>query len=118
MRMTKIPFIDIIATMESLSADKRIYPIEYWNYENTDIYETTVNIQAPAGITILEYPADKELSFKQCVYSVKFVKKGNQLKIIRKANLKREDIKPDDYDQFKKFFNDIVAIESKYIVFK
>jgi tetratricopeptide (TPR) repeat protein len=117
-KMIKVPFIDIIATLESLSADKRVYPIEYWNYENTDVYETAVNIQIPAGKKLQEVPSDKNFSFKKSEYSLKFIKTGNQLKVIRRANMNREDITPNDYDEFKKFFNNIVEAESKYIIFQ
>jgi Transglutaminase-like enzymes, putative cysteine proteases len=118
MSMIKVPFIDLVATLESLSADKRKYPIEYWNYENIDAYETFINIEIPAGKKLLEYPPDINLHFKKSTYSLKFVQNGNQLKITRLVNMERNDIKPEDYDEFKKFFNDIVEAESKYVVFK
>lgn len=118
MKMIKIPFIDLVATLESLSADKRIYPLEYWSYENTDVYETYIDVEIPAGKKMLEYPADKVCSFKKSTYALKFVKRGNILRIIRKANLNRADIGTEDYAAFKNFFTNIVEAESKYIVFK
>ncbi|MDB5280152.1 MAG: hypothetical protein JWR61_5107 [Ferruginibacter sp.] len=118
MKMLKIPFLDVVATLESLSADKREYPVEYWNYENTDVYETIIEVQAPSGRKLLECPADKNFSFKNSTYSLKFIRTPTLLKIIRKVSLNRNDIKPEDYKLFKKFFNDIVEIESKYLVFK
>ena len=118
MKMIKVPFIDVIASLESISADTREFPIEYWKYENTDVYETVVTIQFPAGQKILEIPANQNFSFKNSSYSVKYVKEGEKLKVYRNAKLKRDNIAPADYDQYKKFFNDIVEAESKYIVFK
>ena len=118
MKMIKIPYTDVIATLESLSPDSREYPIEYWNYENTDEYETNINIQIPEGLQLLEMPQDKTLKFKETTYSLKFVQEGNTIKIVRKANMCRKDIAAEDYDAFKKFFKEIVEAESKYLVFK
>jgi hypothetical protein len=118
MSMLKVPFIDLVATLESLSADKRQYPIEYWNYENIDAYETYINIEVPVGKKLLEFPPDVSLAFKNSKYSLKYLQSGNQLKVTRLVSIDRSDIKPEDYDKFKKFFNDIVEAESKYVVFK
>jgi hypothetical protein len=58
------------------------------------------------------------MSYKKSDYSIKYIKEGDKLKIYRSVKLQREDISAADYIQFKKFFNDIVEAESKYIVFK
>ena len=118
MKMIKIPFIDIVASLESLAADTRIYPLQYWNYENTDAYETYIDIQIPSGKTLMEYPADKNFTFKNSTYTLNFLKSDNQLKISRKVNLIRSDISTDDYAAFKIFFSNIVEAESKYVIFK
>ncbi|MBC7828736.1 MAG: DUF3857 domain-containing protein [Chitinophagaceae bacterium] len=119
MNMIKIPFGDVIASMDNFSVDERQYPVEYWRYENTDEYETVINIQAPAGKQFIEIPKNEQCSFNGSNYSLQFVKKaGNQLQIIRKASIVRDDISPADYVAMKTFFNKIVKAESKYIVFK
>ena len=118
MRMIKLPLIDQVATVDNFSADKRDFPVEYWNYENTDAYETAVTLQLPAGQKFVEIPTDVNLQFKGSVYSLKFVKEGEKLKIIRSAKLQRENVPASEYTTFKKFMNDIVEAESKYLVFK
>jgi len=118
MHMIKIPFIDLIATLENISSDERKFPVEYWSYENTDAYETTVSVQLPAGQKFIEIPTNQSFSFKESTYSLKYIKDGDKLKIVRTAKLQRQNIAPADYAAFKKFFNDIVEAESKYLVFK
>jgi len=118
MKMLKVPFIDLVATLESLSADERKFPIEYWNYENSDGYQTTVVIQLPAGQKFIEIPTDQKFSFKGSTYSLKYIKDGDKLRVVRSARLQRENISPSDYSAFRKFFNDIVEAETKYLVFK
>jgi tetratricopeptide (TPR) repeat protein len=118
MKMIKVPFIDLIATLDGVSLEKRQFPIDYWNYENTDAYDAVVTIQVPAGQKIIEVPANQNFTFKGSTYSMKYVREGEKLKVYRTARLQRENIAPADYEQFKKFFNDIVEAESKYVVFK
>jgi tetratricopeptide (TPR) repeat protein/transglutaminase-like putative cysteine protease len=118
MKMIKVPFTDLIATLDNFSLEKREFPIEYWNYENTDEYETEVTIQLPTGQKFLEVPGNQSLSFRNSVYSLQYVTSGDKLKVIRKARMDRENISPAEYAGFKKFISDIVETESKYIVFK
>lgn len=66
----------------------------------------------------MEIPADQNFIFKNSTYSIKYSKEGDKLKVYRKVKLQRDNILPVEYDKFKKFFNDIVEAESKYIVFK
>ena len=118
MKMIRIPMIDVVATVDNFSSDKREYPVEYWDYENTDVYETTINVQLPAGQTFIEIPTNQNFTFKNSTYSLKFVKEGQKLKIVRTANLQRANVAAAEYTAFKKFLSDIVEAESKYIVFK
>lgn len=119
MQMFKIPFGDMVATMDNFSRDERVFPIEYWRYENVDTYETTVNIQLPAGKQWVEVPASQTISFGKSTYSLKFEKRANgQLTITRKAVLDRGDIAAKDYATFKAFMNNIVKAEGKFVAFK
>lgn len=119
MGMIKIPFGEVVASMDNFSGDERQYPVEYWNYENTDEYETIITVNAPAGKQFIEIPKNEECSFRGSKYSLVFIKKTNsQLQIIRKASLVRDNVPPGDYAAMKTFFNKIVKAESKYIVFK
>ncbi|WP_081658823.1 DUF3857 domain-containing protein [Terrimonas ferruginea] len=119
MQMVKVPFADVIATLDNFNIDKRQFALQYWAYEQCDEYETIVNIKAPAGKKLAELPADQNLSFGGSTYSIKFIKKApDQLTIIRKAKMVRNEILPSDYAAFKKFISAIVKVESKYIAFK
>jgi predicted Zn-dependent protease len=119
MGMIKIPFGDVVASMDNFSVEERQYPVEYWKYENTDEYETIITIHAPDGKQFIEVPKNEECSFRGSRYSLQFVKKANnQLQIIRKASLVRDNIEANEYAAMKAFFNKIVKAESRYIVFK
>lgn len=118
MKMIKLPFTDAIVTMDAFSAEKREFPIEYWNYENTDVYRTSITVQLPTGQKFIEVPASQTLRFKNSTYSLQYTLSGDKLTAVRTAAMDRTNIAPADYDTFKKFVADIVEAEAKYVVFK
>lgn len=118
MKMIKLPFTDQIVTMDAFSAEKREFPIEYWNYENTDVYQTVITVQLPAGQKFIEVPTNQTFRFKNTTYSLQYTVTGDKLKVVRTANMDRANIAPADYEAFKKFVTDVVEAEAKYVVFK
>ncbi len=81
----KIVYPDIVATLDNFSADKRDFPVEYWNYETADAYETTVNITAPEGKAFVELPKGESISFKDMKFSIEYtLKSPNKLVVTRK----------------------------------
>jgi tetratricopeptide (TPR) repeat protein/transglutaminase-like putative cysteine protease len=119
MHMIKIPFTDVVASMDNFSPDVRQFPVEYWRYENTDEYNTKVNIQAPAGMQFIDLPKSESYTFKGSTYSIQYIPAGpRSLTIIRKATLQRDNVQPAEYKAMKDFFGKIVKAESKYIAFK
>ncbi len=119
MKMFKIPFGDVIATIDNFSKDERAFPLEYWRYEDVDQYETVIHINIPAGKKFIEVPRAEVLTFGKSSYSIQYKLTGtNSLTVTRKASLVRKDISPEDYMTFKDFMNKIVKAEAKYIAFK
>ncbi|HEV3412377.1 MAG TPA: DUF3857 domain-containing protein [Puia sp.] len=119
MHMIKIPFTDVIATMDNFTKDERQFPLEYWQYENSDEYETRVTIEVPAGAHFIEVPKTETYTFRNSTYSIQYIPSGTRkLTIVRKAVLQRDDISPTEYKNMKDFFAKIVKAESKYIAFK
>lgn len=119
MQMFKVPYGDVVATLDNFSRDDRAFPLEYWRYENVDVYETTISVPLPAGKQWVEIPAAQQFTFGKSTYSIKFEKKADgKLLITRTARLNRDDIPAKDYTAFKDFLNKIVKIETKYIAYK
>jgi hypothetical protein len=120
MNTFKVIYPDIVASLDNFSADKRDYPIEYWSYENADAYETTVNITAPAGKKFVELPKGELLTFRDMNYSIQYTLKApDKLIITRKfTNGREQQISPENYTDFKIFFEKIVKAEQKFIAYK
>jgi hypothetical protein len=116
----KVAYPDLVATLDNFSSDKRVYPIEYWSYENADGYETVVNITAPTGKKFVELPKNETLSFKDLKYSIQYtLKADDKLVITRKfSNARAQQISAEDYPVFKSFFEKIVKAEQKFIAYK
>ena len=119
MHMIKIPFVDVVATMDNFTKDDRQFPLEYWQYENADEYETRVTIEVPAGAHFIELPKGESYTFRNSTYSIQYIPSGpRKVIVVRKASLQREDVTPAEYKQMKDFFGKIVKAETKYIAFK
>jgi hypothetical protein len=118
MSMFKIPFGDVVATIDNFSKDSRQFPLEYWRYENTDEYETVINIKIPAGKKLIELPKTETFQFNKSSYSIQYKITGGNVMVTRRAKLIRENVTSGDYNAFKEFMNKIIKAESKYIAFK
>ena len=118
MSMFKMPFGDVVATIDNFSKDSRQFPLEYWRYEDTDEYETVINIKIPAGKKLVELPKTRAFQFNKSSYSIQYKMTGGNVTVTRKAKLFRENVTSADYNAFKDFMNKIVKAEAKYIAFK
>jgi len=115
----KIIYPDMVASLDNFTADTRLYPIEYWNYEDADNYETTVNIIAPAGKKFVELPVSQTFTFKDMKFTLTYqLKAPDKLTVIREFTNGRQNIPASDYVAFKTFFEKIVAAEQNFIAYK
>ena len=116
----RIVYPDVVASLDNFSADSRVYPIEFWSYETVDLYETVVNITAPAGTKFSEVPNTETLTFKDLKYSIQYnLKTPDKLTIVRRfTNTRQQQIPADDYAGFKSFFEKIIKAENKFIAYK
>jgi tetratricopeptide (TPR) repeat protein len=116
----QMEYPDIIASLDNFTSDKRTYPVEYWNYENADGYETVVDVEAPKGQKFMDVPAPQVMSFESLKYSLKYILESpGKLRIIRSFyDARPQEIQPEKYQEFKSFFEKIVKAERNYIAFK
>ena len=115
----KPPFMEQLFSLDAFSKDDRIHPLQYWQYEDSDGYEVEIIFNLPEGSTIVEMP--KNLTIKEDILDYQLTIEqlaNNQLKIIRKATIKRPNISSTDYANFRKIVEQIIEAENAYIAFK
>lgn len=118
MNMFKLPFEDMVATVDNFSANQRKFPVEYWRYEDVDEYETSIEIEIPATHKFIELPKNQSFTFNANNYKLEYtLKSPNRLIVARKASLQKEDVPAAQYEQMKTFLSNIVKAEAKYIAF-
>ncbi|MCF3108056.1 DUF3857 domain-containing protein [Niabella sp. CC-SYL272] len=116
----KINYHDVVATMDKFPAEQRTQPVEYWNYENTDAYETRVTVFAPAGMKFSAPPASVSFRFKDLAYSLQFQPVSpTKLQVTRKfSNNRQQYYAAEDYEGLRAFFEKIVKAEQKFIAYQ
>jgi predicted Zn-dependent protease len=118
MKMIKLPFLDVVASLDNFATETRTFPIEYADYENVDEYESIITIRPSVSQKFVEIPANQQFSFKSNSFSITYKKLGDTIVVHRIGKLERNVIESVDYAAFKKFLNDIIEAESKYLIFK
>lgn len=114
-----VPYMSSIFTNDPINTDDRHYEIEYWNYENTDIYETYLDIFLPAEKSFVDVPQNQTLAFRDIRYSLTFdLLAPNHLHIERTGYINRNNIKPAEYVDFRSFVTKILELEGAYLTFK
>ncbi|MFN0173038.1 MAG: DUF3857 domain-containing protein [Saprospiraceae bacterium] len=115
----RVPFYHTFLKADAFQEETRKFPINYWEYEDTDEYHEEMNIEIPKGRQITEVPKDVTLSFEGIEYSLTFTKKSpTSLHVVRHIKIKRSNIQAKDYAEFRIFVDKVLAAENKYIAFK
>lgn len=113
-------FMDIVATANIFSGEKRQYPFAYYNYEAADQYHTVVEIELPEGKAFDQVPSDQELGFLAMKYSLRYQRTApNKLLVERlfKTDCTLQ-LAAKDFEGMEDFFNKIITAEQKYISYK
>lgn len=115
----KIPFFNVFFNSDAFPEEKRVHPVNYWEYEDTDQYAEVINIQIPNGKTITDVPKDVSLQFDEIKYSLKYKQTGpGTLKVVREISTKRDIIPAERYEAFREFAESIINAETRWIAYK
>lgn len=119
LRSFKLPFIDVVATLNKFTPATRVYPIDYNEYEDTDVYQTSISVAIPKGKKLVELPSNENFSFGKMNYSLTYTltSTGN-LEVVRKFTSDRNEIPAKDYAAFRAFIEKIVKVEQRMIAFQ
>lgn len=119
MKLVQVPFLAKAYTKELIALENRKFDINYIIYENVNHYKEEVILNIPSSAKFIEVPENKTLQYKNHTYSIKYeLLSPNQLKITKVANPSWENITVAEYQDFKKFVNEIIQAEEQIIAYK
>jgi hypothetical protein len=115
----KIPYHFVFLKADAFASEKRVHPINYWQYEDCDAYNEDLTVILPEGTHLVEVPKDVSLEFNGTHFSIRFEQPApGKLHVVRQIQINRADISSADYPAFRAFVEAVLAAESKYIAFK
>ncbi len=119
MKSLKIPFSDVIIRMSLFEDGEREFDFDYIYYEHIENYEETLNINLGANRALVEVPENVHLEYNKNIYDLKFEKTAaNQLKVHRSYRVNRENIKAEDFKDFRAFMTKVNEAEHTHLLYK
>jgi pentatricopeptide repeat protein len=112
-----LPWSDKFDSPSFLASEERKFPVELWEFLEGETYWEEITIDIPTGKKLSEVPKNVLLTCANATYSMDYKKVGNQLIITRKLVIIDDDIKPENYTEFKKFIGDLVKADKKQVAF-
>ncbi len=118
-KILKIPHIHYEYSGAIISEDERKHPIEYRQYEETDVYSIEYNIYLDEAGEITEIPKDKNLTYKGHSYVRAYKKIGpKHLRITVTAKPSVDNINPDEYKAFQAYVKSILEAKDEFVGYK
>ncbi len=115
----KVPYYNLFIKADAFQEETRTQPLNYWQYEDCDHYHEDITLNLPDGKQFTDVPKTVNLSYNGTQYSLKFEKKSaSMIQVTRDIQVNRSNISVAEYPNFRKFMDDILAAEAKYIAFK
>ncbi len=119
LRSVKVPFSDILVSMNIFEDEERANAFNFMNYENTDKYEEKVLVKLGDGMKFKEIPENISAQFKGCNYDLKFKKvNDSEMEIHRIYTVNRQNIEIKDFATFKDFMTVVNEGENSYLLFQ
>lgn len=114
----KIPFVDVLTSLNIFKEGERKYPFNFRKWENTDYYEEEIDVDFK-GFYLLELPKNVEMSFNGNTYNLSFEKVSDHVvKVKRQYRTNREYLAPEKFQEFKRFIVAMHEAENTYLVLK
>ena len=115
-KFLKIPWTDRLETNRALSYEKREYPYYYW--PDADTLREEVEITMPVGYEPVELGENVHLSCSFADYSLEYEMEGNIIRGRRQLVYKKSVVEPEEYPEFRTFYNTIVKQDARQILLK
>ena len=83
-----------------------------------DVESEVIGIEIPEGKVLAEMPEKVAMQSEFADYLLDFKMEGNILKITREMRYKKDHVPLEKYNEFSKFFEDVIKSDSRQIAFK
>ena len=117
-KIFRIPWSEGVRTLDFLSLENRKFPFLIWAYNAAEASKETVTIDIPKGKTLAEQPKSVLLSCSAADYTLNYLPSAGKLKVVREMRYKKDIVSPEEYAQFREFYNKVAEADSKQIGFK
>lgn len=115
-KLFKMPWADDLPANEALSYESRKHPYEYWPWADSLIQE--IEVKLPAGYAPMDLPNVVEYASPIGDYSVRYSFVAGALNGRRVLINRKSVVSPEEYADFKKFYNNVVKEDSRQILLK
>ena len=117
-KIFRLPWSEGVRSLDFLSLETRKYPFLVWAYNAAEASKETMNIEIPKGATLAEQPKTVTLTCSAADYSLTYTSTPGNLKVVREMKFKKDIVAPEEYAQFRDFYNKVAEADSKQIGFK
>jgi tetratricopeptide (TPR) repeat protein len=118
MKIFKLPWSEKVKSLEFVANETRKFPFLFWELFEAESMSETITLSLPAGKKLLEIPEAVNLSSPFADFKMTYQIKGDKLLIYREMTPKKEIIHPNEYPEFREFFNKVVEADTKQYAFK
>ncbi len=115
-KLVRMPWTDKLSPAEALSYESRKYPYVLGTGEDTVMQ--SLRLKFPAGYTLQEVPKTRILSNGVGTYSVEYKRSAGELLGTRMLVYKKSDVNPDEYPEYKKFYNEALKEDNRQLLLK
>ena len=116
MIIIKSLWTDKVSSMEALSYDQRNYPVHF--YPGVDTVKETMSLTYNPKLKPVDLTPSTVIASKFGTYSVSYTVKKGSIVGVRQLVYRKEIIPAEEYDEFKKFYNDVLKEDERNIVLK
>lgn len=114
--MFKVPWEFVYEAQTSLSYAERMYPLNFWSSIDTLIEEVHINL--PKGYEPIELEKDLKVNTSAADYSIGYSLSDGVLAVRKELIFKKLVIYPEEYKEFRQFYNDVVNNDAKQILLR
>jgi hypothetical protein len=118
MNIFTLPWADGNKSVEWVGEDTRKYNIDQWRWTGNDFEEETMVINLPEGKKLAEMPKNIHLECAAAVYDLKYKVEGSKITATRYLKYKMDVIPASNYDEVKKFWQEVVSEDQRQYAFK